>query len=287
MPSSRRTPARAAFILAIVTALGYERLAFSQDTERDRSADAGSGIALSNGRITMQASNRSLAKVLDDLATMQHEVAIVVIDRAAVDRPVTASFQAALIDEALRTLLDQEDVAMVYGGVGQGSSALTAVLIYPKGGGERLVGAARQEADVALQLAHALDSPDERIRGQAVQEAIERGGTRAEDVVLRALDDQSDYVRAVALSSALEAAFSLPVDTLVRLAIADPVASVRMNATQALGSNVEGIDATQRLNAIEEVASLDPDPSVRNRAAGLLQELTNPPQHDQGTSPQH
>ena len=123
---------------------------------------------------------------------------------------------------------------------------------------------------------------DERERGRAIQSVIDRAGTQAEDVVLRALDDQSDYVRTVALSSALEAAFALPVDVLVRLATADPLASVRMYAMRALASNVEGADGTQRLNAIQEVASRDPDPTVRDKAAHLLQQLTNPASPEEG-----
>jgi hypothetical protein len=276
MSPSRRIPLAASFVLTIAAGMGYGRLACSQDTKREQPRPIGAEITLSDGRITMDVSNRSLVAILDDLSTIQTEVPILLIDRAATDRPVTVAFHAVPFDAALRALLDHEDVVMVYGGDGHARSMLMSVLIYPKGRASTLVDAARQNADLTARLAHALDSPDEMERGRAVQSVIDRDGTQAEDVVLRALDDSSDYVRALALSSALEAAFSLPVDTLIRLATADPVPSVRMNAMQALGSNLDGIDGTQRLNAIEEVASRDPDPSVRQSAAGLLQQLTGP-----------
>jgi hypothetical protein len=75
----------------------------------------------------------------------------------------------------------------------------------------------------------------------------------------------------------MEAAFTLPVDTLIRLATTDPVPSVRMSAMQGLASNVEGADGPQRLSAITDVASRDPDAQVRDRAAAVLQQLANEP----------
>jgi len=282
MSSRRHDPGLAALLLAFLATASYGRLAFSQDAVRKQSSPVGETMTLSNDRITIVVSNRSLVTVLDELSTMQTEVTILAIDRVAIDRRVTVSLQSTPFEMALRALFDQEDLLMLYGGEGQRRSALTAVFIYPKGGANRLVAAARQNAELAVQMEHALDSPDERERGRAIQSVIDRAGTQAEDVVLRALDDQSDYVRTVALSSALEAAFALPVDVLVRLATADPLASVRMHAMRALASNVEGADGTQRLNAIQEVASRDPDPTVRDKAAHLLQQLTNPASPEEG-----
>jgi hypothetical protein len=287
MSPSRRNRLSASLVLAIVAWMGYERLAFSQDKEGEQPRPARDEITLANGRITMHVANRSLVAILDNLSTRQTDVTILLIDRAAVDRPVTVTFQATPFDAALRALLDEEDVVMLYGGQGRARSVLMAVLIYPKGRADSLVAAVRQDADMTAQLAHALDSPDEEQRARAVQTAIDRAGTQAEDVVLRALDDQSDHVRAVALSSALEAAFALPVDTLIRLATADPAPSVRWHAMQALGSNLEGVDARQRLSAIEEVAGRDPDPSVRKEAAGLLERLASEtPPSDEGVPPE-
>jgi hypothetical protein len=239
-------------------------------------------LTLSEGRLTLHVVDRSLISILDRLTMIQTHVAILFKDRL-IDRQVTANVEAAPLDVALRTLLADEDVLLLYG-ADEGRSILRAVLIYRKGQGDGVVADLKQSVDATSQLAHALDSPDEVERAQAVQNVIERFGTDAQEVVLRAIDDQSDHVRTVALSSALEAAFALPVDTLIRLATADPVPSVRMSAMEALASNLEAADAPQRLSAITGVAGQDPEASVRERAAGVLQQLANeppPPENEQ------
>jgi hypothetical protein len=152
------------------------------------------------------------------------------------------------------------------------------VLTYPRGqGGSVILADFGQDVDRTEQLAQALDSPDETERGEAVQTLIEHFGTQAQDLVLRALDDHSDQVREQALYSALEAAFTLPVDTLMRLATTDPLPSVRLHAMEALASNLEGPDAPDRLRTIAEVTDRDPEASVRAEAARLFEQLTNAP----------
>jgi HEAT repeat protein len=233
-------------------------------------------LTLSDGQLTLHVVDRSLISILERLSILQTDVAILFKDRS-IERPVTAHLERAPLDSALRGLLSEEDVLLLYRNGERGSSTLKAVLIYPKGQGEAVVADFKQVADATTQLTHALDSPDEAERGRAVQDAIDRFGTDAQDLVLRAMDDPSDHVRTVALSSAMEAAFTLPVDTLIRLATTDPVPSVRMSAMQGLASNVEGADGPQRLNAITDVASRDPDAQVRDRAAAVLQQLANEP----------
>jgi hypothetical protein len=233
-------------------------------------------LTLAEGHLTLHVVDRSLISILERLSTVQTDVAILFKDRS-LDRPVTAHLERAPLDSALRTLLSNEDVLLLYAGGESGSSTLKAVLIYPKGQGEAVVVDFKQVADATTQLTHALDSPDEAERGRAVQDAIDRFGTDAQDLVLRAIDDPSDHVRTVALSSAMEAAFTVPVDTLIRLATTDPVPSVRMSAMQGLASNVEGSDGSQRLSAITDVASRDQDAQVRERATAILQQLANEP----------
>jgi HEAT repeat protein len=152
---------------------------------------------------------------------------------------------------------------------------LSAVIVYPRGEGNRVVFSAKQKVESAEQLAHALDSPDEVQRRQAVQSLIEHLGIQSRELVLRALDDPSDHVREQALYSALEAAFPLPVDTLIRLATTDVATSVRLNAMEALADNLQGTDAPQRLSAIADVAASDQEAYVREKAAKLLEQLTN------------
>jgi hypothetical protein len=245
----------------------------SDDEKESQASQAAEEITLQDGRLSMHVRDRSLVSLLEHISAMQRDVTVVVKD-GRIDRPVTATFEAAPLDVALRALLCDEDVLMLYGSRGQARSVLKAVIVYPAGHGDDLLADVGQDIGTIERLRSALDSPDEAERGYAVQSLIERFGTQAEESVLRALDDPSDHVRELALYGALESAFTLPVDTLTRLAITDAVPSVRRYAMEALGSNVEGTDAAERLSTIAAVASSDPDTSVRERAARIYEQLT-------------
>jgi hypothetical protein len=260
--------------LTLVAVIGLERPSVLASAQATQSSSFDERITVKDGRCSIRVSNRSLVSILEHISTLQTDVTIVVKDRS-IDRLVTTTLDAAPLDHALRALLDQEDLLMLYRPRGQGPSVLTAVIVWPKGQGDPVaLSEYTQEAEDIEKLAAALDSADEAEREQAVQSLIDRFGTQSEDYVLRALNDASDRVREVALDGALAAAFELPVDILVRLAIGDPMPSIRMRAMEALGSNVEGVDGQTRLSTIGAVAGSDPDPSVRANAAKLFSQLT-------------
>jgi HEAT repeats len=233
-------------------------------------------IEFRDGRLSLNVSHRSLLWILKQLSAIQGDVAIRITDER-IDRPVTATLEALALDLALRTLLSDEDVLMLYGAVEpEHPSVLQAVIVYPKGQGrERAFSDLSQDA--GIELTAAVNSPDETERAQAIEGLIDAFGTRSEELVLGALNDQSDRVREVALRGALEAAFTVPVETLIRLATTDPVPVVRMTATEALASNLEGSDAAQRLSTIAAVAGGDPETNVRESAAKLFAQLTREP----------
>src|SRR5262245_42633008 len=123
-------------------------------------------IKLSNGRLSIRATHSSLISILEQLSAMQGNVTILVKDKR-IDRPVTVNFEAAPLDLALRALLNNEDVLMLYGAR---ESVLKAVIVYPKGQGENVVRSDfGQNIDGTEQLMHSLDSPDEKERGRAVE----------------------------------------------------------------------------------------------------------------------
>jgi hypothetical protein len=222
-------------------------------------------IKVSNGRLSIHVYNRSLVSILEQLSALQGDIIILVKDKK-IDRPVTASFEAAPFDLALRALLNDEDVLMLYGARG---SVLKAMIIYPKGQGENVVRSDfGQDIDGTEQLMHSLDSPDETERGRAVESLIERLGTESRDLALRALDDQSGHVREQALYGALKSALPLPVDTLIRLATTDPVPTVRVYATEALADNLEGTDAQEQLSTIVEAADRDSETHAEEKRTG-------------------
>jgi len=68
MSSRRHDPGLAALLLAFLATASYERLAFSQDAVRKQSSPVGETMTLSNDRITIVVSNRSLVTVLDEAA---------------------------------------------------------------------------------------------------------------------------------------------------------------------------------------------------------------------------
>jgi len=179
---------------------------------------------------------------------LQNAVSIVVKDQR-IDRIVTVSFEDAPLDLALRAVLKDEDVLMLYGA---GGSVLKAVIIYPNGQGDSIV---KQNEDRTEHLMHALESSDEEVRARAVERLIKRLGTESQGIVLQALGDQSGDVREQALSGAVNSGVPLPVDTLIRLATTDPVPSVRTYAMEALADNLKGADAQERLSAIVEAVN--------------------------------
>jgi HEAT repeats len=226
-------------------------------------------IKISNGRLSIRVSDRSLISILHRLSELQRDVTILVKDRR-IDRQVTANFEAAPLDLALRALLNDEDVVMLYGA---GQPVLEAVIVYPRGQGYSVVWSeSRQEGDSNEQLMRKLDSPDEKERGRAVQSLIERLGTESQDIVLRALEDQSGHVRQQALDGALKFALPLPVDNLIGLATTDPVPSVRTYAMEALADNLKGTDAQERLTAIVEAAERDRETNGTEEADRLSEQ---------------
>ena len=205
-------------------------------------------IRVSNGRLSMHVYNRPLISILQRLSMLQNAVSIVVKDQR-IDRIVTVSFEDAPLDLALRAVLKDEDVLMLYGA---GGSVLKAVIIYPNGQGDSIV---KQNEDRTEHLMHALESSDEEVRARAVERLIKRLGTESQGIVLQALGDQSGDVREQALSGAVNSGVPLPVDTLIRLATTDPVPSVRTYAMEALADNLKGADAQERLSAIVEAVN--------------------------------
>jgi hypothetical protein len=116
-------------------------------------------IKLSNGRLSINVSHRSLISILEQLSAMQDSVTILAKDKA-IDRPVTGNFETAPLDLALRALLNDEDVLMLYGARG---SVLKAVIVYPKGqGGRELRVDPGQCVKSTEQLMDLLGSSDEK-----------------------------------------------------------------------------------------------------------------------------
>jgi hypothetical protein len=211
-----------------------------RDTTRD-------GIWLSDGHVSIRVFDRSLISILDQLSAMQDGVAMRV-EAGVTDRRVTIELDTVPLDSALRALLDDEDVLLLYGARG---SALKAVVVYPKGLGARDVCLdARRGLDGDERLLASLGSSDEKERAAALRSLIERRGTGSQELVLRALEDESSFVREQALHGALDSGLALPEETLVRLATTDPAASVRMHATEALADRLGGPDALERAMAI-------------------------------------
>ncbi|RPI09883.1 MAG: HEAT repeat domain-containing protein [Actinobacteria bacterium] len=204
-------------------------------------------ITLSDGHVSMRVFDRSLISILDQLSAMQDGVAIRV-EAGVIDRRVTAELETMPLDLALRALLDDEDVLLLYGARG---SALKAVVVYPKGQGARDVCLdTGRGVDSNERLLDSLGSSDEKEQTATLRSLIERLGTKSQDLVLRALDDESSFVREQALYGALDSGLALPEETLIRLATTDPAASVRMYATEALADRLGGLDALERAKAI-------------------------------------
>jgi HEAT repeat protein len=107
---------------------------------------------------------------------------------------------------------------------------------------------------------------DPDVRGRAIETLVERKREAALQAVLKALQDNSDQVRARALYGALKAGVQVSDGVLSNLAVNDPSADVRLLALQGLAN---GPDA----RVVAERAVDDPNEPVRVQAREILARL--------------
>jgi len=233
-------------------------------TRTSKVADDGPAVTLKDGRLSVRAQNRSLRSLTDEIST-KAGVPIVISERVG-SQLVSVNFKNLPLDEGLRQILNKQDAFFFYGVDEQEPSSLKVVWVYPKGKGRGIapVPAEKWASTKDVEAMFADRDPD--VRGRAIETLVERKREAALQAVLKALQDNSDQVRARALYGALKAGVQVSDGVLSNLAVNDPSADVRLLALQGLAN---GPDA----RVVAERAVDDPNEPVRVQAREILARL--------------
>ena len=176
------------------------------------------------------------------------------------------------VDEALRQILARYDAFYLYEAAEEpaaGQSAegatpkLRSVWVYARGQGNGLEPVPPEDWASTREFEKRLDDPDPAVRFRALGILVERLGDGARDAVLQALNDPDELVRAEVLQAALDEGLTLPTDLLTNLFFNDPSAQVRFLA-------LEGLRDDPNAREFAERALKDPDQHVQDLAREIL-----------------
>jgi hypothetical protein len=256
-----RVPYVRSLLLAIAVILLPIRAATAQEQS----------VTVVDGLLTVRVENRPLLSVLEEIAR-QARVAIDVAPGAARAR-ISQQIANVPVEQGLRFLLIEHDAFFFYGVERDQPSSVRAIWVYPKGKGQTFAPVPSEMWASTGELRSQLmtnQNPAERAR--ATEAVIERGGDQAVDVVLTALLDGDENVRASALYASLNSGVRLPADRLAQLALTDPSPDLRFLALEALAEDRKAM-AAGTVGAIASQALLDASPHVQRAAKEILGRL--------------
>ena len=230
--------------------------------------------------VSVEASDAEMADVLSALA---RQAGFQLTITGQLGR-VSASFTRASVEEALRRLVQNHELMLVYGApAGDGPSRLLRVDVFASPATQRpsaavtgidraatlaeisqLV-AAPDRQHAAQRLAELLGTPDATVRARSAWALGRVGGPQAAPALAAATKDQATEVRvqAVYALGKVEAAQAIP--TLGDLLLRDPAVIVRRAAARTLGTLPDAA-AISALSAARE----DGDGLVRREVAAAL-----------------
>jgi HEAT repeat protein len=228
-------------------------------------------VIVKDGQLTVNAQNRSLQWLLDEVS---RQTGVAFIDNDAVDRSKFSGRFALPIDDALRKIVEGFDAFFLYGVMDQPPAKLRAVWIYPKGRGLSLAPVGAEKWASTSELAERLKSGDPLERALAVEALVERKGAQAIVEVLFGLSDVDEQVRSRTLYAALNAGLELPPDSLQR-ALQDESENVRFLALDSLSNRPDAraiiehglgdLSSHVQLKAREILKQFDAGSSSRNK----------------------
>jgi hypothetical protein len=273
-----RRAAATAIVLAVVC------LATPSARAEDEAADVVTPAVTVNvvrGRLSLEARAASLPEILDaiadrtDLRVQLDRPAEALLDSA----PITITLRDVPVEEALRRLLRGRDFVLVSGSGRPAEARLyshreASPAASPAASpGSAPPGEAIDRTNVAALRRQALDDPNPRVRARALEGlAANADHQAARDAVLAVLERESN---AGLLQRALDIVggdATIPLEPLVKLALANPSPEVRVKALTQLAGHVAR-DPRAR-TTLEAAAAEDATPSVRDAARALLQPAT-------------
>lgn len=219
-------------------------------------------VSVKDGRLTVNVRNQSLHQVLDRISR-QAQIPIIEGDDFSSQR-MTVAFENLPLEDGLRLILQQHD-AFFFVGVGKTPPATVQVVwVYDRGKGRGIAPVPPEMWASSKEIEERLASPNPDDRGDAIEALVKRKGEQARELVLQALADPDDHVRARALNAATNE-MDVPSELLMQ-AMSDRSGDVRFLALRALTDRPEA-------QAAAEHARYDPNPVVRQEADEILKRL--------------
>jgi hypothetical protein len=234
-------------------------------------------VALSNGArfqvrfehdlLTVKAEDALLKDLMKEISRQAY-IAIELCNGVAEQR-ISAEFSGQPLEAGLRQILAGYDVFTYH----RGGRGLLTLWIYGKLEGRSLYPIPFDTWASTADLQQRLDDIDADERIAALEALVERGGAISRAEVIKALDDDDEGVRTMALYEALNEGLELPAEKLSDLAFYDSSHNVRFLALKSLAG-----DPSEERAA--EAALDDPNAVIRNYAESILIRLHpswNPP----------
>jgi hypothetical protein len=249
-------------------------------------------VSVHDGRLSVSARGATVMQVLVELARtagIRIELESSLHDRAGRETTV-ADFDGLTIEEGLRRLLRDQNLAFVYTG-----NVLTEARIYRDGTGAfRDIGSMdRRKPPQRLTDAHGgpitLGPPDNKrpdvtrsrrtITSERAKLLARLEGTGDDEALLKAaletLEGGHDPEALEAALDALNGIEEVPTDPLMRFAATTPDPELAAQALQLLAEHGEGVAAVTTFLA--QLARTSPHETIREEARSLLVELRRPP----------
>ncbi len=217
-------------------------------------------VRFENNLLTVKADEAPLKDLMKEISRRAY-IAIELGDGVETDR-ISAEFTNQPLDAGLRQLLAGHDVFSYH----RGDRGLLTIWIYAKLEGRGIYPIPFETWASTADLQQRLDDYDAAERVAALEALVDRGGALSERAVIKALDDEDERVRTMALYEALNEDFALPPEMLSDLAFNDSSHNVRFLALKSLaGTPTEEQVALAALN--------DPNLVIRNYAESVLNRL--------------
>ncbi len=233
----------------------------AQDAQEPQSGPGQARVVVRGGTMSLEVRGCTLPQLLS-LVASRTGIRMAVSDALPRVR-LSLRTPAQSIEAAIRELLRETDVFVLYAAEPDAGQRVAAVWVYPRGSTRGIEPLPAELWASTRELRHQLTEWNPDLRARAIEELIARSGEAALPDVFTALADGSADIRQRALDAALAASLEVPLQQLHALVLDDPSPEVRLRALQALEERPDSATTI-------EAATHDPDANVRREAQSIL-----------------
>ena len=240
----------------------------AQDARAPETAPGQARVVVRGGTMSLEVRNCTLTQLLSLIAV--HTGIRIAVSEAIPPSLLSVRTPAQPIEAAIRELLRDTDMFVLYAAEPHTGQRLAAVWVYPRGSTRDIEPVPAELWASTPELQRQLTEWNPDLRARAIEELIERAGDAALPDVFTALADGNADIRQRALDAALAAGLDVPLEQLHALTLNDSSPEVRLRALQALEERPDSA-------SIIEAATHDPDANVRREAQSILSRVNQTP----------